>query len=293
MKKTQAMPFAWIFALIIGGAILFLAIFFSGKLFETSSQQTEAELARSLDILINPLSSFQASISNRISMPEKIQVNFSCDKNADSNTISLRTARGKEPFSYVIKNKYIFADDFDSKELWVFSKPFEPAWKVDNLNYLVSKNYCFVNPSESIKREMSAFNSSFIQVVSDRAVCKDNAVDVCFSGVCDITVNYAEKTVKIKTSSLRFIDDSTMYGAIFGSKNYGCNLERLLKRMDFQADVFLQKADIIASRGCNEIAALKQEILGLKAAINRGDYGQIRDYGQRANEMNKISCSLY
>jgi len=290
--NAQAMSFTWIFALIIGGAILFMAIFFSGKLFETSSYQTEAELARSLDILINPLSS-QASISNMISMPEKVQVNFSCDKNADSDKISLQIAKGKEPFTYVINNKYIFADDFNSKDFWVFSKPFEPAWRVDSLSYLISKNYCFVNAPEGIKNEMIAFNSSFIQVISDRTACKAGSVNVCFSGACDINVDYDAKTVRIKSLTLSFIDDATMYGAIFGSKNYNCNLERLLNRMDFQADVLLQKADIIAARGCSDVSSLKQEIAGLKAAINSRDYNQIIAYSQKVNDMNKISCSLY
>jgi hypothetical protein len=84
-----------------------------------------------------------------------------------------------------------------------------------------------------------------------------------------------------------------MYAAIFGPKQYDCNIERLLNRLSFQTDMFISKASILSNRGCFEIAGMNQELAGLKAAINSKDYLSMNDYGQRIEEKNKISCPLY
>jgi hypothetical protein len=298
-NKAQGMQFAWIFALIIGAMILFLAVFFSGKLLQTGTYQTAAELAKSLDVLLNPFASVsqaEVSLSKPVSLPEKTQVNFSCSSSQDSQTMSILLKKGEIPFQNVIKNKYIFSEDFNTKELWVFGKPFSPAWKVDDLIFVVSRDYCFIitNPDDKIGKELRELNASLIQVVSDAKNCKADSVKVCFSGICDIYVNSEANHVRTKSGKVMgFIDDATMYAAVFGPKMYDCNIERLMKRLSSQADIFLAKADLLAGRGCYGINAVKPELVGLKAAAANKNLAAIKDYASRIESKNPVSCPLY
>lgn len=293
-SKGQGMQFGWLFAVIIGAVILFLAISFSGKIIGTGTYQTQAELARNFDIILNPFSSIggaQVSLSKPVSLPEKTEVNFTCSSSLDSETMFLKLKKGDQAFPYSIKNKYVFSESFNEKELWIFAKPFEMPWRVDDLIYIVSKNYCFVNPPENIRKELSDLNSSKIIVTSTKTECKDY-MTVCWIGICDILVN--PDSVRTKDGKLlRYIDDSTMYAAIFGPTNYNCNLDRILNRLGNQVDIFTAKADLLSERGCIEIIDLKQELSGLKQAINSRDYGSIKDYSSKIDNKNKISCPLY
>jgi hypothetical protein len=303
-NKAQGMQFAWIFALIIGAAILFLAVFFSGKLLQTGTYQTEAELSKSLDVLLNPFASVsqaEVTLSKPVSLPEVTQVNFSCSSSQDSETMSILLKKGETPFQNVIKNKYIFSEDFNTKDLWIFGKPFNAAWKVDDLIFVVSRNYCFIiiNPDDKIGKELRELNASLIQVVSDAGNCKAGSISVCFSGICDIYVNSELNYVRTKSGNVsNFIDDATMYAAIFGPRMYDCNIGRLMKRLSSQADIFIAKADLLAGRGCYEINAVKPELEGLKAAAESTKpiaikLATIKYYASRIESENPISCPLY
>ena len=60
-KKAIEMSFNWIFAIIVGGFILFIAIYGAGKLIRTSEQSVYTETAASLVSLFDPLETGLAS----------------------------------------------------------------------------------------------------------------------------------------------------------------------------------------------------------------------------------------
>jgi len=60
-KKAIAMSFNWIFAIIAGGFILFLAIFAAGQFIRTGEQTIYTETAASLISLFDPLETGLAS----------------------------------------------------------------------------------------------------------------------------------------------------------------------------------------------------------------------------------------
>ena len=60
-KRGIAMSFNWIFAILAGGFILFLAIFSAGKFIRTSEQTLYTETAASLISLFDPLETGLAS----------------------------------------------------------------------------------------------------------------------------------------------------------------------------------------------------------------------------------------
>ena len=88
-----------------------------------------------------------------------------------------------------------------------------------------------------------------------------------------------------------------MYAAIFSPSQYECNLNRILNRLNNQVDIFTAKADILSGRGCTEINGLRQELAGLKGAINLAlntkDYSAIKVYRSNIESKNMIDCPLY
>lgn len=297
MKKGQ-IEFGWLFALIIGGAIIFLAVFFSGKIFQTASYQTEAEMTRSLDVIFNPFSSIrqaEVSMSKPVSLPQKTDFRISCNSDKDSQTMSILLEKSKKPFSYSVKNKYIFAENFNQKDIWIFSKPFEMPWRVDDLIYIISKDYCFVNSPEDIKKELNGLNSSFIKAVDEIRGCKSDDIKVCFAITgCDVYIDYMQKTVKTSRKTMPFLDDSTMLGAVFDQSNYDCNLKRLLSRLDLQTAIMIEKANIISSRGCYDIGSTNPDLIGLKGALSAKNYHEIISYAESIDSANRgSSCRLY
>ncbi|MBU2522817.1 MAG: hypothetical protein KKE23_00820 [Nanoarchaeota archaeon] len=158
LKKAQT-QYAWIFSLIIGALIIFLAIYFATKYVGTSSLQTNAEIAREFDILLNPFASIGAittmSLSKEVVMPVDLLVNFTCDLKGDYENIALKTDdKRSEWFNYKISNKYIFSENLDGRNYWIFSKSLYLPWRVDDMIYIVSGEYCFVDAPDSIKREI-------------------------------------------------------------------------------------------------------------------------------------------
>jgi hypothetical protein len=165
--------------------------------------------------------------------------------------------------------------------------------------FVVSRNYCFdsQNMPAGIKDELSALNSSFIKITTAAMISskKCSGITVCFekSG-CDINVKYTLKEVRLRGKlAASFLDDSTMYALIFDPEEYDCNLKRLMKRLDFQADILLEKASILESRGCYEAGGMRQELLGMKTAIANKDYLNIQSYAANLKSKNIASCELY
>lgn len=278
------------FCAYFGRSNTFSCNIFSGQIFQTGSLQTEAEITSSLDILLNPFASIsqaEVSLSKPINLPEISSTNFSCSK--DSETISLKIEKSKIAFSKPVTNKYIFADNFTGKSLWVFSKPFEMPWRVDDLIYVVSKDYCFINPPEKIKKELNDLNSSRI-TVSATADC--SGMKVCFSGICDIFVS--SNYVRTKRGEiLNYGDDATMYAAIFGPEEYECNIKRLMSRLQIQSDIFSAKASKLCTGMTSDLISLKSTALAIQNnPKDNTAWANIKFIAAKIDSQ-KLSCPIY
>jgi len=247
MRKAQ-FEFGWLFALIIGAMILFMAVFFAGKIFKTGTYLTETEILRNFDIILNPFSSVGSiaslTLSKPVEMPYQTELKIGCIESGTNQgqEIMLRQfekGRAGEWTSYTIRNKYIFApSNLSGKTFWVFSKPLELPWRVDDLIYMISEDYCFIGAPSNIQDELNRINASKIHLDD----CTANMKEVCFypTSCNDIQVNYASKTVsKIAEPNYYFADDATMYAAIFSDKKiYDCNMQRILSRLKIQAEIY-------------------------------------------------------
>ena len=139
-------------------------------------------------------------------------------------------------------------------------------------------------------------NITKVSAVKNAGECKKDSITVCFQKSCvgKILVNNESNYVRTANGTLLYyLDDATMYAAIFGPSQYQCNLDRLLGRLNIQADILIGKADVVAGLGCFEVAGIRQELKGLQSAAANKDYGSIRDYSSRIDNKNRISCPIY
>ena len=287
MEKKGQFSFAWIFAIIAGGAILFLAIYGALQTADTERFRQDTEIAKSISILTDPLQAgFAESSFGKISFNQETRINNICfDEEFGKNDISVsaRSSVGKpwnNPGGAIsVRNKYIFSDEKNTgKEYYIFSKTFEFPYEVSDLLFITPKNYCFLTPPEKVIEDLEGLNIPNIQLAETTGNCTlTEQVKVCFgNGIdCDITVSgtcyqncdseYDEGKVTKEGGEKKFVGN-LMYAAIFSEKNiYECNVKRLYYRSEKIAEVLIKKADLMDARGCdsNLETSLAQWINGL------------------------------
>jgi hypothetical protein len=271
LKKGQ-FDFEWIFAIIAGAAILILAVYGAVKIGNTMRYQTDTEVGKQISILTDPLQAGFASGSfGKISFSQETRINNICfDGGFGRNAISTSTKsnvgekwqiQGAETS---ITNKYIFSSNLQNsslsqgKDFYVFSKPFLFPYKVADLTFLLSKNYCFTETPKEIGDEIKAFGIPLIKIEN----CSAEDIEVCFgSNNCDVNVHgtcntncnsvYDEGYVEKGSSRLYFVG-SLVYGAIFSDRDtYNCDVKRLLYRSGRIAEILSEKANLMNSGECN------------------------------------------
>ena len=268
MKRGQ-FNFVWMFAIVIGGAILFLAIFGAMRTGETYRYQSDTEIAKSLSVITDPLQAgFAEGSFGKILFRQETRINNICfDGDFGKNDISVSTrsdigeAWNLPGGATSIHNKYFFSSEQNSGlEYYVFSKPFNFPYEISDLIFMTSDNYCFLNAPEEIADEVIGMNIENIEVDNCTLI---NPVNVCFGsgGDCDVMVYgscssrcdsvYDEGTVSKSGGDMEYVGN-LMYAAIFSDKLiYDCNVERLMYRNGKIAEEFVTKADLMDARGCN------------------------------------------
>ncbi len=273
INKKAEFNFALLFAIILGAAILILAIYGVMKISNTQRYTTDSEIAKKITIITDPLQAgFSEGKFGKITFNQETKINNICfDGGIGRQDISVSTKSGvgdewQNPGAATsIYNKYIFSDEQENgKEFYVFSKPFYLPYKITDLIFLTSKNYCFIEPPTEIEDEIISLAITNVQVSTKGSVnCSSDALKVCFGGVgdCDIKiygscVNDCETAfdqgyVEKDGDKLEFIGN-LMYAAVFSDKYvYDCNIKRLMYRTGKITEVLAGKADLMNSRGCN------------------------------------------
>ena len=79
-KGAFEVSFAWVFAIVIGAFILFLAIFAAVKLIGLGEEESSAKTSKEIGILLNPLETgFESARSASFNMPVDTRIYGSCD----------------------------------------------------------------------------------------------------------------------------------------------------------------------------------------------------------------------
>jgi len=266
-KKRGALEisFGWLFAILAGIFILFLAFYLGSKIISSGQETVSAETGKEIGILLDPLeTSFESAQTTSISIPVETKIHNGCNLEGDfgKQTIKLDQLsfnKWTETDIYVVfKNKYIFSsEEIQGKKFYIFSKPVYFPFKVTDLIYMTSsmKDYCFVNAPLDIEEEISNLNQKNLLVEN----CSTNDIRVCFDkNKCDINVDYSngyviKNNTKVYFSGLNGDYKPLMYAAIFSDKEvYECQIKRLMLRIEELAVLYKNKELLTRKVGCDD-----------------------------------------
>lgn len=309
-KKGFEFSFAWMFAVLVGAVILFLAVYFAVKFVSTGTSQVNTITAKQLSIIFEPMETglLAGEKPAPVSLKEETRIYDNCyDSGSFGNQkISLATkslsGNWEKSVPITINNKYIFSDDIEQgKEVYFFSKPLDMPWKVSELIFLTTGKYCFINAPDNIKDEV-LLDLQLENIQLDN--CSDE-VKVCFGlGNCDIKVegaclmnceNEYDYGVVMKEGKILTYTGSLIYGAIFSSPDvYECNVKRLMKRLRQEALLLKDESDFLSTK-CGTSSASLISLANAAASLdNTRDLISIKNMADELNEENDAAeCSLW
>jgi len=272
-KRGYEFSFAWIFAIIIGAFILFLAVYAATQIIGIKKFEEETKTGKKIGILLNPIATNleQAKFATIIVPDETIIFNtcrnITSNQPFGSQEISTSVRQGNikntneeagEKSSF--HDRYLFSNSTvkGDKEFYVLSKPFKFPFKIADLMILWSDNeyYCFVDAPDQIKRDIKALDLKNIFNKSDISQCPPGTTKrVCFTSPyfnCDIKVN-TNPTVRSVTHGdyppvyyeVSFDDTdpyALLYAAIFSEPGlYECQVRRLMSKASKLANLYEEK----------------------------------------------------
>ncbi len=311
MKKEAYLQisFAWLFAIIVGAVILFLAVFATTKIVKTERTAIDAKTAKEIGVLLNPLETgFETGKSNSLSLPAETRIYNKCSSSGAFGRQIIKVSQKSfnewtdTDVNVGFSNKYIFSGEYaEGRKFHLFSKPFKFPFKVADLIYLTSseEKYCFFNAPEKIKDEISALGQK--NLILENCSGSEEAAMVCFGFAnkkkCDVNVNYNSKYVEKGKKKMYFEEDSLMYAAIFADPLiYECQLKRLMKRAGNLALIYKDKAEFVSRTGCN--SNLKSDLLILGNMANSltgsAQLVSIKNIAETIKEKNSLAdCKLW
>lgn len=270
-KKGLEMSFSFIFAMIVGAAILFFAIYGVTKLIGTANTAQGSEVSKEISIMINPLqTSVETSKEMSVELTQETRIYDECYYASSSFgsqglSVSLKSIGdkwGDKGAEIITENKYIFSRDVEEgKKLYLFSKGFYFPWKVADIIVMTSGNYCFVSPPTEIEEEILQIknNGGMTNIEVNYSVdeCDADSLKVCFDYSCNISVygscynceNSYETGYVSKDGDKLYYSGNLIYGAIFSDKDlYECNVKRLMKRIYHQGNLLIATENIISEK---------------------------------------------
>jgi len=286
-KKGFEANFAVIFSIIVGAIILFIAIYAAMRFVNTGSSVEASTITKELTIVFNPMETGLASGIKPLPITFKDEVKIYDDCYNDNDfgyqkfAISLKKFNKwseKNP-GQKITNKYVFSDKVEQgKTMYYFSKPFEMPFKVSEIIFLTTKNYCLQNTPEFIQDEIGPNGLELENIKFDN--CSSSDIKVCFEGGvgCDINVyglcsdcgsdyEQYEYGKVVKSNSSVYYYKNLLYGAIFSdSITYECNVKRLMKRIDSQASLYAKESDLLSAKDCGAVDSITLNNFGSSAS---------------------------
>lgn len=282
-KGYLQVSFQWIFAIIVGAIILFLAIYGVTKFMNLEQGKQDIQKARQLNALLNPTeTSFESGSKIILETNVKTEIYNDCNDYGEFGEQKIgikqenfdKTSTMKN--TVTSKNKYIFSNNpvKSDRYFYIFTKPFNFPFKIADLTYLTSKEniYCLEGDFPKERRKDLIINQSNIIVdCKDKVLNSEQTTEVCFKNSenfgnpdCNIEVDYLSKVIGKQGQEIEFYNNALMYAGIFSTpENYECQLKRLMKKTEKLAEVYIEKSNIItSSTDCGN--KMKPELLALK-----------------------------
>ena len=286
-KRGFEFSFNWIFALVAGAAILFIAIYASGRFLKTGEFQQATETASKLTTLFEPLgvSGYgQESKSGKILLNSQIKIYSECftDGTLGRQRIAVAEKKsftdkewGEKGVGIEFSNKYVFTEEeSEGREFNYFTKSLNLPFKTADLLIITGKNYCFVKPPTFVEEEINDLGMTNIiikdsvgecirnitSINKSQIVCFDSGtINTCGTIVTDTSTageeKYSQGYANSQSGTKYFIKE-LLYPAIFSKKvDYECNVKRLMMRTSNLAKLYSEKSKMLSIRGVCESGA--------------------------------------
>ncbi|MEK6855984.1 MAG: hypothetical protein AABX66_02375, partial [Nanoarchaeota archaeon] len=264
-KKGIEFSFNWIFSIVVGIVVIFLAIYAANSFIKTERTLQDTETVQQLQTLLNPLQTSIESTTkpSNIIFPREVKLMTQCIASTGMGeqkiTLSSKNNIGGEWSSVSFSNKissYLFMEStVQGKQMHVLVAPFYMPYKVADLVILWSTNYCLVNAPQNVKDELQILNASGVIFADSKLKCSSNSNKVCFLNSpsdidegCEIKVNTYLKQVR-STGKLVYYEGSLLYASIFSNADiYECNVKRLASRTKELANLYSQKSILLGDK---------------------------------------------
>ncbi|VVB78475.1 Uncharacterised protein [uncultured archaeon] len=311
-KRAIEMGFNWIFSIIAGGFILFIAIYASTKFIGVSQQQYGTEAAATISTFLDSLETgLSAGIKNpEMTFNKNTRLYFDCDEVVNSpfgrQTISFSEQtfgnRWSDQSNRVsIKNKYIFSENaIEGKKFYYFSFPLSMPYSVGDVVVIESGKYCFYDAPTQIIDDISTGGIDVANIIFPNATSDCVGTKVCFGGSreCDIKVSISENYVE-KDGKRMYYYGNMIYGAIFSSPEiYECNSKRMMSKLNELGKIYLDKIKIMERKDCeprlgdklNTMIGVAKNLTSSRELIRLGNNAEEID---QINEAGKPGCKVY
>ena len=306
-KGALEISFSWMFAIIVGIFILFLAIFAVTKILKTEETISDTKISKEIEAILSPLETgFESMVSTSFTLPTESRIYNGCsDEEPFGKQIISLSQKSFNKWSdggleSSFENKYIFSSfPIEGKKFYVFSKPIEMPFKVADLTYIISSeiNYCFKGVDEygEIKDELEQVAADNLYTILED--CPENSMNVCFGNNddCDISVDMSNGKTEKEGDILFFHrNDALMYASIFSSSEvYDCQLTRIAFRIKSLAQLYLGKASFISKHGCYSNVGL-ESLASISSGVDSSSFGYIVSLSEDSKLKNDRSgCKLW
>lgn len=305
-KRGYEFSFSWIFTVLVGAFIIFLAIYFAVRLVGTEQFTREAREGKTIGILLTPIETqTEEGKVARIILADKTVLFNECSppvpKTNDFGSQKIGTVVDPPIGERISKlngtmstfhNKYIFTSSYGiegEEEMYVLSKPLWLPFKAADLLIVWSdqEGYCFKNPPSPIETRLRRLDLPGVEIST---VCDPSKKEVCFGptpNTCEITVDTNQNKVMKDNEDLYYLksleDDpyAMMYAAIFSDpENYKCQARRILAHASKLVDLHFYKSKqiIFPATGCGQNAGtyLSQLNYTINRALTSSDLSGIK-----------------
>jgi len=319
-KKAISMPFNWIFAIIAGAIILFIALYAANNLLKTGSSIIGVTTTKQFVSYFDPFETgLTSGKSEPITLQKKSRLYFE-NCNHYNNVFGRQSIGfqeqtvggrwGENSSRTYLYDRYIFAENIvEGKKLIIFSVPIKIPFRIADVIVISSENYCFYQAPNKVKTDLRGLNLHLYNINFSESLKGCSGKIVCFDcdnlecrKKCDIKVSgqddYKKGIVIKNNKNIHFYDD-LLYGAIFSSPEiYECNLKRLMTRLQELGKVYIDKITVIKREDCNSI--LGSEIITLmnsaKQLQTSADLQSLIITAEKIDEINSrtsSACRLY
>ena len=321
-KRGYEFGFAWIFMILIGSAIIIIAIYATTQIVGTERTKIDTFRAKEIGTLLTPVeTSLAQSKLAAIIVPQETRLFPNCTTNGNfgeqilSALVKSNIGDEWQPFPGVestFHNKYIFSQQEirAEKNFFVFTKPFKFPFKIADVTMIWpdTEKYCFVFDSTDgkkgeIKRELEDISPENVESVASISDCSENAKTICFSGNCNISISLTTGRITYQNgNSVNYIESldnndkfALLFAGIFSDEEiYNCHLERLAKRAGTLSDLYRLKSNYLTPKGCSSSPILPNALLQYRSSLSSSDFVNAKDEALDLQIKNgNLGCGLF